>query len=213
MKNKYDKMIVAVMLVLLCKVTILNAQIKNFSFENDKIDSERQIINKLNGWKVIEGNVELITSQVFPAVEGNQVLDLNGDQPGSISQTIKGLKKNSDYTLKFEYADQKGRIRDKSNLLATANIFVNDAKVATLRNLSAAPNYIGGIGFAFKSSAKGTATLIIASTTAGEMGLVIDKISIEEGSPLDPPVSDHLVNGSFEMKVDSDKSNPHLYGE
>ena len=192
---------------------LLQAQVKNASFERDIIKVERQIVKRLKAWKVSSGNVELITSKIFPAAQGQQVLDLNGDQAGSIIQTIKGLQKNSDYTLKFEYADQKERKRTPNALLATADVIINDIKVAELRNLSAAPNYIGGIGFPFKSSSRGTATIEFVSTISGEQGLVIDNLRIEEGLPLAPPVNNHLVNGSFEMKVDSESDNPHIFGE
>lgn len=200
-------------LILCYNVIIGQSQLKNASFEKDIIAVERQIVNKLKSWKVTSGNVELIRNKVFAASQGNQVLDLNGNQPGSIKQTIKGLKKNTDYTLKFEYADQKGRKRDSLTQLATADVIINTKKVATLRNLSATPNYIGGIGFGFKSTAKGTATIEFVSTILGEMGLVIDNLRIEEGLPIKPPVNNHLVNGGFEMKVDSESGNPHLYGE
>lgn len=197
----------------LASIIFSQAQIKNASFEKDNITVERQVVKRVNGWKVSSGNVELITNEIFPAAQGKQVLDLNGDQAGSIMQTIKGLKKNSDYTLKFEYADQKGRKRNPNALLATAEVIINGKKIAELRNLSAAPNYIGGIGFPFKSSAKGTATLEFVSTTSGEQGLVIDNLRIEEGLPILPPVNNHLVNGSFESKVDSESDNPHIFGE
>ena len=200
-------------LILAGNYLMLQAQLKNASFEDQQVQGERLVVNKLKGWNIGSGNVEVVTSEVFPVPHGNQALDLNGDQPGSIVQTIKGLNKNSDYTLKFEYADQKDRVRATENQLATAEVIINGKKVATLRNLSAAPNYIGGIGFAFQSTAKGSATIEFVSTTAGDLGLLIDNLRIEEGLPLSPPVHNHLVNGSFEMKVDSEDSNPHLFGE
>ncbi len=198
---------------LACNVIFGQNLLKNGAFENKKIKSESKIVKKLNGWKVTNGNVEFISNTIFSSTDKNLVLDLNGNQPGAISQTIKGLKKNSNYTLKFAYADQKNRNRDISGTLATAEVFVNDKKLTTLRNLSPAPNYINGIGFAFKSSSKGVAKIEFVSTTKGKMGLVIDNVNVKEGLPLEPPVNNHLVNGSFEMKVDSEDSNPHLFGE
>lgn len=212
--NSYSfKRFVIIVLIFFCNVITANAQIKNASFEKNNIKGERQIVKKLKGWIVNTGNVELITKNVFPTVEGNQVLDLNGSQPGSIRQTLIGLKKSTDYTLKFEYADQKGRKRYDETLLATADVVINGITVATLKNLSPAPNYIGGIGFGFKSTAKGTATIEFVSTTIGDMGLVIDNLRIEEGLPIKPPVNNHLVNGDFEEPVDSESGNPHLYGD
>ena len=213
MKNNLYKKFVIIASILCCNVLTIKAQLKNASFEKDQVTGERQIVNKLRGWTISSGNVELITSKVFSAVEGNQVLDLNGNQAGSIVQTIKGLEKSADYTLKFEYADQKDRQRTDQTLLATANIIINGRTVATVRNLSPAPHYIGGIGFGFKSTSKGTATIEFISTTQGDMGLVIDNLRIEKGPPIAPPVNDYLVNGGFEMKVDSDSGNPHIYGE
>ena len=199
MKNNFYKKFIIIASILCCNASIVKAQIKNASFEKDQITGTSEIVKKLKGWNISSGNVEIITSNVFSAVEGNQVLDLNGNQPGSIEQTIKGLEKSADYTLKFEYADQKGRQRDDQTLLATANVIINGITVATVRNLSPAPNYIGGIGFGFKSTAKGTATIEFVSTTKGDMGLVIDNLRIEKGPPISPPVNDHLANGGFEM--------------
>lgn len=199
-------------IALLYNLTFAQAQIKNASFEKDEISGDRQIIQKLGNWEITKGNLELITSKVFSASDRGQVLDLNGDQPGGIKQTIKGLKKNTDYTLKFAYADQKTR-ETRSNSMATADILINGNKTTTLRNISPAPEYIDGIGFAFKSTSKGRATFQFVSTTPGDAGLIIDNIRIEEGLPLAPPVNDRLVNGSFEMKVDSEEGNPHIFGD
>ena len=213
MKYYFYKKFVIIVSILCYNVIIVKAQIKNPSFENYPIAGERQIVKKLKGWTISNGNVELIASNVFSAVDGNQVLDLNGDQPGHILQTIRGLQKSTDYTLKFEYADQKGRQHTDQTLLATADVIINGETVTTLRNLSPAPNYIGGIGFGFTSTANGTATIQFISTTKGDMGLVIDNLRIETGLPRKPPVNNHLVNGGFEMEVISESGNPHLYGE
>jgi len=209
---KIYKQIYFFLLLSIMQIGCLNAQIKNSSFEQDKTADSSKVVQKLKGWKITKGNVELITQNVFVAANGNQVLDLNGDQPGSIQQIIKGLKKNTYYTLKFEYADQKKRNRKNGPILASGILIINDKKVATLRNLSKAPDYIGGIGFAFQSSPNGKATIEFISTTPGNKGLVIDNLSIEEGLPQTPPKNKYLVNGSFEMKVDSDAGNPHLFG-
>jgi hypothetical protein len=135
-------------LALLFNFLLVQANIKNPSFEKAKISGERQVVQKLSNWEITNGNVELITGKVFPSAEGNLVLDLNGDQPGSIKQTIKGLNKGANYTFKFAYADQKSRA-SRSESMATADLFINGEKVTTLRNISPAPDYIDGIGFAF----------------------------------------------------------------
>lgn len=205
--------IFSILLFIVANGAFLNAQITNPSFEKNKVVDSSKIVQKLKGWKVTKGNVELITNHVFAAADGNQTLDLNGDRPGAIKQTVKGLKKNREYTLKFEYADQSGRERTEGNVLATASLLINEETVATLRNLSRAPNYIGGIGFGFRSSPKGTATIEFVSTTPANKGLVIDNLRIIEGPPQTPPKTNRLVNGSFEMKVDSEESNPHLFGD
>lgn len=210
---KYHVKIFFLSLLIMASGTQLRTQVVNPSFEKDKVVDSSKIVQKLKGWKVTKGNVELISDKVFAASAGNQTLDLNGDQPGAIKQTIKGLKKNREYTLKFEYADQAERERTEGNVVATAALLINEKTVTTLRNLSRAPNYIGGIGFGFQSSAKGRATIEIISTTPGDKGLVIDNLRIEEGSPQLPPKTNRLVNGSFEWKVDTEEGNPHLFGD
>jgi len=209
-KNNFNNNII--ILFFLINGALLNAQIKNASFEDDKGIVENKVLQKLKSWKVTKGNVELITSSVYTAANGNQVLDLNGDEPGAIQQTIKGLKKNTDYTLKFEYADQKKRNRKNGPVLASAILMINNEKVVALGNLSKAPNYIGGIGFPFKSSSKGKASIEFISTTPGTEGLIIDNLRVEEGLPQKPPVNNRLLNGNFEQKVASEESNPHIFG-
>lgn len=200
-------------LLLMTTVVLLPAQVNNPSFEKDKISSDSKVVQQLSGWQITKGNVEIVSRNKFAASDGGQSLDLNGDRPGGIKQTIKGLKKNTDYTLKFEYADQPDRQRTDSHILATAMLRINNKEVGTLRNLSKAPNYIGGIGFGFRSTSKGTASIEFVSTTPGDKGLVIDNPRLEEGMPQAPPRNDHLVNGSFELKVASEDKNPHLFGD
>ena len=199
-----------ILILIFANSNLLNAQIKNPSFESNKILNTSKKLQKLKGWKITKGNIKLISQNVFAAANGNQVLDLNGDQPGAIKQTIKGLKKNTAYTLKFEYADQKERKQEGAATLATGILIINNKKVATLRNLSKAPNYIEGIGFPFQSSSNGKAIIEFISTTPGNKGLVIDNLRIEEGLPQIPPKNKYLTNGSFELKVDNNSKNPHL---
>lgn len=196
--------------VLFSVVSALTADLKNASFEDDIVES-RAVVSKLSGWKILAGNVELHRSETLSTVSGAQVLDLNGDQPGAIEQTVQGLKPNADYNLKFAYADQAERKRIPT-ILCTADLFVNGYLVATLRNSSDAPEYIDGIGFGVRSSSTGSLKITLISTTPGEYGLLIDHFRLVAGNPQSPPVYNELTNGSFEMPVESKSDNPHLHG-
>jgi hypothetical protein len=178
------------------------ASISNGSFELDPIGGSRLVTSTLTDWLVTTGNVELLDSSVFLPPAGNQSLDLNGDQTGSIEQVVTGLNPNSLYTLYVSYADQSGAPE-----LATADIYVNTARVGEFRTTVNAPDFITCNGYEFTSSSNGTAIVEVVSTVAGDNGGVIDNVYIMPGGLPLPPESPAVVNGSFETPIIGD---PHL---
>lgn len=184
---------------------------QNASFEAGASTTGRTVVSTLSGWEITQGNVELITDQVFNAADGRFSLDLNGDQPGAIRQTLNGLKPNHDYTLQLAYADQKQRGNKPVNV--TAEVWANGTRVTTLRNTSNAPDYIDGIGVPLRSDSDGTLVLELRSTMPGPDGLVIDYLRLNLGGLPSLPESPAIANASFESSTPANfGSNPHLFG-
>jgi hypothetical protein len=183
------------------------SDISNGSFELDPVTA-RQITNSLTDWSVTAGDVELLPASVYTPPLGNQSLDLNGTQPGTIEQLVTGLSPSALYTLYVSYADQSARGTVPE--LVTADIYVNATQVGAIRTTQNAPTFITCNGYEFVSSSSGTATVDIVSTVAGQIGAVIDNVYILPGGLPPPPESPGVVNGSFETAIVGD---PHLCGD
>jgi type 1 glutamine amidotransferase len=189
-------------LAALTVLPIFAAPVQNASFEHDI----------LTGWQVTQGNVERIAADDVKAAEGQYALDLNGDQPGAIAQTVRGLKPHHDYTLRFAYADQKVRA-NQPDIIASAEVHANGQLITTLRNTSDAPAYIDGIGFLVQPNAAGELRLEFRSTQPGPHGLVIDHVRLTEGAPAAMPEGPAIANASFEDVLPENFGvNPHLFG-
>lgn len=59
--------------------------------------------SSITGWKVVSGNIDYIGSY-WNAADGSRSLDMNGFDPGSISQTITGLTSGQQYKVSFDLA-------------------------------------------------------------------------------------------------------------
>ncbi len=184
-----------------------NSTLGNGSFELDQIAS-RSVVTSLTDWTVTSGDVALLPASFYIPPDGEQSLDLNGTQTGSIEQSVGGLKPNTLHALFVSYADQSRRGRTPE--LVTADILVNGTKVGDIRTTANAPAFITCNGFNFVSSASGVAAISIQSTVSGQYGVVIDDIRISEGGVPLPPESPAVVNGSFETRVSGDA---HLCGD
>jgi hypothetical protein len=181
--------------------------IGNGSFELDTV-AAKLVTTSLTDWSVTSGNVELLPASVYVPPLGNQSLDLNGTQPGTIRQVVTGLNPNALYTLYVSYADQSARGTVPE--LVTADIYVNATKIGAIRTTQNAPTFITCNGYEFTSSSSGTAAVDIVSTAAGQYGAVIDDVRLVPGGLPLPPESGAVVNGSFETPVGGD---PHLCGD
>ncbi|MDB4384800.1 DUF1080 domain-containing protein [Opitutaceae bacterium] len=187
-----------------------NGAIANASFEYPPAKTETTITT-LAGWDVTSGNVQLVADEALRAGHGHHVLDLNGDQPGSIRQTIHDLKPDFPYALRLAYADQKQR--GNKPVIVTTEVHANGKKITTLRNTSDAPHYIDGIGVPMRSDANGDLTLELRSTVPGESGMLIDNLRLVPGGLPPLPESPSLANAGFEATIPVHfGENPHLFG-
>ena len=126
----------------------------------------------LTGW-TIGGSIDLINSYWFPT-DGNQSIDLNGGQQGSIFQNIAGLIAGARYLISFDLSgNPDGAPVTKTVLLSAGN--ENGTFTATP---GGRPN-IGYTSYTFNFVADGTNDLLtFASQDAGFYGAALDNVTI-----------------------------------
>ncbi|MDB4327486.1 DUF642 domain-containing protein, partial [bacterium] len=145
---------------------------------------------EIPSWQ-IDGNVDLITSLIWPAPEGNQQLDLNGTAPGSITQSVTNLVANGSYILSFEYT----RHAFGTSAPRTMDLVVNGQLVDSLSSNSTAPNYLSA-SYELQANGAGEITLTFDSTTSGSAGMVLDDVQLLDGNnsgnipPIIAPIAD-----------------------
>ena len=136
----------------------------------------------LNPWVIVAGSVDLVSNGFWAAYEGNQSLDLNGSNSGTIVQQFSVTPENR-YTLTFQYANDPTR----ANYTATANVLVfsdpTDPEVNqsishkdSVRTNSDTMKYVG-FSTTFTADAA-SMSLEFKSTFAGANGIVLDAVSI-----------------------------------
>lgn len=147
------------------------------------------------GWVISSGNVEVISSTLWSPSHGNQSLDLNGDQPGTIYQDFTfpaaGL-----WTIKFDMSANPGDI----NIQVNDKTLRVDFGVASGLLAGVLTNTVSNIGRShfdmqyvemttptFSVDATTTYRLAFTSLTGDTGGPVIDNVrivAVPEPSPL-----------------------------
>ncbi|HEX6987642.1 MAG TPA: DUF642 domain-containing protein, partial [Planctomycetaceae bacterium] len=86
----------------------------------DAVPNDNQLFNApstaLTGWSVDAGSVQTVPSFYWPAVEGNQSLDLDGEAPpgpGTLSQTVTTIPGQA-YRIDFQYSSNRDGPNDPS---------------------------------------------------------------------------------------------------
>ncbi|MFI0902104.1 choice-of-anchor C family protein [Streptomyces sioyaensis] len=135
-------------------------------------------------WKVTRGNVDLIGAGYWQAAEGDQSLDLNGNDAGAVSQTFT-TKPGTRYTVTYSLAgnpelDQVPPLKTGKVLLDGQNVqdFSFDVTGRTKRNMGYVRRQV-----TFVATGPST-TLTFASTTLhSATGPVIDDVTVERCKP------------------------------
>ncbi len=153
----------------------------NGGFEPVKVhlrDKARTILPGRNGlapWRVTAGSVDVQT--YWPAVQGEDSVDLNGVAAGTIRQTFATIPGQA-YQLSFCYANNP----DGPAHAATAVVSLTGAsprlnwKLTHAGSTSTDMNYSRFLGTFVADSA--TTTLQFASTTPGAYGIVLSAVSV-----------------------------------
>jgi choice-of-anchor C domain-containing protein len=128
-------------------------------------------------WSVTQGSVDWVGTY-WQAAQGIASIDLSGDGPGKITQTITGLTKGDEYQISFWLAgNPDGAPSDKTGTIAvsangTAFNFAFPVTDETHSNMDWVPETLD-------FTATGTTTLLqFVSTTNSPFGPAIDNVGI-----------------------------------
>lgn len=133
----------------------------------------------LPGWTVSSGNVDIVKTALYegPADSGNNALDLNGYEAGSIAQSFATLVGQT-YDVSFAYSWNEGAAPS----LATAVVAAGGVSLPI--SVINDPSYLGTeamlwtpTGFSFIAASE-TSTLTFTSTVSGFGAVAIDSVSV-----------------------------------
>ncbi|MFI0780627.1 choice-of-anchor C family protein [Streptomyces sp. NPDC021212] len=132
-------------------------------------------------WQVAAGNVDHIGGGFWQAAEGDQSVDLNGDNAGTVSQnftTVPGKRYTVTYSLAGNPAGGPA-IRTGKVLVDGQNFqdFTFDVTGKTMANMGYVTHEVSFV------ATGPTTTLAFASTLSGAYGPVIDDVSVRACDP------------------------------
>jgi choice-of-anchor C domain-containing protein len=172
-------------------VTILNG-----SFE-DGIDpggfttlyAGQPSATNITGWTVTTGNIDYI-GNYWQAANGVRSLDMNGLEPGAISQTLTGLTSGHQYTVTFSLAGNPDNGPAVKTLEVTAGVG-NQSYSFDITTTPSTHGHMGWVRESFVFTANATSDILaFASTTTSipqgslpAFGPALDNVSITP-SPL-----------------------------
>ncbi len=132
-------------------------------------------------WRVTAGSVDLIGAGFWQAAEGDQSVDLNGNNSGTVAQsftTVPGTTYSVTYALAGNPAGAP--VLKTGRALIDGQNFQDFSFDVTGRTMAA----MGYVGRQFSFVAQGTSTtLTFTSTVAGAYGPVIDDVQVKECKP------------------------------
>ncbi|MFF7654470.1 choice-of-anchor C family protein [Streptomyces sp. NPDC007983] len=132
-------------------------------------------------WKVTGGNVDLIGAGFWQAAEGDQSVDLNGGNAGTVSQTFTTVP-GKRYTVTYSLAGNPAggpAVRTGKVLVDGQNFqdFTFDVTGKTTTNMGYVTHEVSFV------ATGATTTLAFASTVSGAYGPVIDDVSVRHCEP------------------------------
>jgi len=127
-----------------------------------------------------EPGIDLIGSYWMGDPDGQSV-DLSGDAPGGIEQTIVGTVSGQPYMLSFSYSANPDGAPNGLGY-PTADVYFGDSKVYTISALSQSPMKWEGVVVDTTGTGAGT-VLRFQSTSPGPYGVALDSVSLTSVGP------------------------------
>lgn len=133
-------------------------------------------------WQVTGGNVDLIGAGYWQAADGDQSVDLNGVQPGAVSQTFTTTPRTR-YTVTYSLAGNTaaGPVVKTGKALVDGQEFQNFSFDITGRTRTD----MGYVTRTFGFVANGTSTTLtfVSTTPSSANGPVIDDVTVKPCPP------------------------------
>jgi choice-of-anchor C domain-containing protein len=131
----------------------------------------------LFGWAVTTGDVNVVDNGLWQAFQGAQSLDLNGTQPGTISQSI-ATSAGTHYSLTFAYANNfaAGNPVAMAEVKASGRSTLLDQTVTHSGSTANIMNYT--LFTAIFVADSPTSTLQFTALNSGPWGITLDAVSV-----------------------------------
>jgi len=150
------------------------------------------------GWTVTGGSVDLTSTGSFwgPAYDGAYSMDINGWDPGTISQSFATVAGQL-YNVSFVYGRNVAGAPDPAlaTVMAGGQTFnvvaANDGSFGSGHNMIWKPG-----AFSFTGTGSPT-TITLAAVTGGNGGVFFDKISVDGAAGVPEPATWSLMIGGF----------------
>jgi hypothetical protein len=152
----------------------------------------------LPGWTVDAGSVDVTTnaSAWSPAYEGQNGLDINGWDAGTISQSFATILGEM-YTVSFAYSRNAASAPNPATATVSAGGSFLDVVAANDGSFGSANNFLWKTGsFTFVGTGN-TETISLAATIPGNGGVFFDNVSVSGAVP--EPATWALMIGGFGM--------------
>jgi choice-of-anchor C domain-containing protein len=160
------------------QLNLVSQFVANGSFDKPAGAGPREAGADLDGWTIDSGDVDVVANSdgLWPAYAGSQSVDLNGTQPGVVSQTIP-TQQGVTYRLSFEMAGNPDCGRAVKKLqVSWGGVSLGTKKFDTTGHSYAS---MGWVEQHFSVVGTGSPVqLTFTSTTAGACGPVIDAVSV-----------------------------------
>ncbi|MBD0695023.1 choice-of-anchor C family protein [Streptomyces sp. CBMA123] len=155
------------------------------SFESPKVPAgnftELNAGQSIGPWQITGGSVDLIGAGFWQAAEGDQSIDLNGADSGTIAQTFTTVP-GTTYSVTYALAGNPGggpAVRTGKALIDGQDF--QDFSFDVTGKTRAAMGYVGR-QFSFVAYNSST-TLTFQSTVGGAFGPVLDNVQVKECKP------------------------------
>jgi choice-of-anchor C domain-containing protein len=159
------------------QLDLVSQFVANGSFEKPAGAGSREAGADLDGWTIDSGDVDVVANSdgLWQAYAGSQSVDLNGTQPGAVSQTIP-TQQGVTYRLSFEMAGNPDCGRAvKKLLISWGGVALGTKKFDTTGHSDASMGWVEQ--HLFVTGTGGPVKLTFASATSGSCGPVIDAVS------------------------------------
>jgi Protein of unknown function (DUF642)/PEP-CTERM motif len=158
--------------------------IVNGSFEGTNPSNSFDTVSSLQGWNV-GGTVDLIGSY-WTAQDGNNSIDLSGNGPATLSQTVNGLAAGTSYVVSFFISgnpDNQGNTPATKTATLTLGGSSFPVSYTVIGSNSSSNMQWQQVSYTFLAGSSSALLSLAGSPANGPYGLAVDNFSIAAAVP------------------------------